>query len=175
MQVKNLFIEQYDEGISIRIADKADTETLQKICDNWIEKGFFEGETLATDYIEKCLNQGDLPPVQHADFANYALFVVENEQGILGLFDLYDGYPASGDVWISLFLLDVEHRGLGYGNQVIERIAKKCQQNKREFLAMAVSMNNRQAFNFWVNNGFKHILGVYGGLKYPVIGLRRKL
>jgi diamine N-acetyltransferase len=175
MQIRNLFVDQSDDGINIRIADKADIEALQKICDNWIEKGFFEGETLSPNHIEKCLTQGDLPPVQHADVANYALFVIENEQGILGLFDLYDGYPASSDVWISLFLLDVEHRGFGYGNQVIELIVEKCQKDKRESLVMAVSMNNRQAFNFWVNNGFKHILGVYGGLKYPVIGLRRKL
>jgi diamine N-acetyltransferase len=175
MQIRNLFVEQSDDVINIRIAKKADIEALQKICDNWIEKGFFEGETLSPNHIEKCLNQGDLPPVIHADVANYALFVIENEQGILGLFDLYDGYPASGDVFISLLLLDVEYRGLGYGNQVIELIAERCQADKRESLVMAVSMNNRQAFSFWVNNGFKQILGVYGGLKYPIIGLSRKL
>jgi diamine N-acetyltransferase len=175
MRLSNYLDSSSSESLIIRRAEKPDIPVLQGICDAWIERSFFEGETLASDYIEQCLKNGDLPPILDAKIENYALFVIEDNQSIIGLFDLYDGYPNQGIVWISLFLLDVEYRGSKLGSKVIDKIVSSCRSADVESLALAVSMNNRLAFKFWVNRGFKEILGIYGDIKYPVIGLKMKL
>jgi ribosomal protein S18 acetylase RimI-like enzyme len=111
----------------------------------------------------------------HASKDDYALFVVENSQGIIGLFDLYDGYPTIGTGWISLLLLDIEFRGKGIGKILCNLIAEECRTYGFDSVGLAVSMNNRIALKFWVNLGFKEILGIYGDLKYPVMGLKQTL
>jgi diamine N-acetyltransferase len=175
MRLSNLSQRRSDDGITIRRAERADIEILQGICDAWIERSFFEGETLASDHIERCLNDGDLPPIADSLKENYALFVVEKSNSIIGLFDLYDGYPETNTAWIGLFLLDIEFRNEGYGKLICEMIAASCQKDGIKSLTLAVSMNNRLAFKFWINQGFKEILGLYGNIKYPIIGLKRKL
>lgn len=175
MRLSKLFIEQSEDNLTIRRARMADIMELQSICDAWIEKGFFDGETLPSDYIEHCLTKGDLPPISNATQENYGLFVVEFEHKVIGLFDLYDGYPKDGIAWISLFLLDIESRGMGLGKKIINEITDECLQHEIESLALAVSMNNRVALKFWIQNGFKEILGIYGDLKYPNLGLKKTL
>lgn len=175
MRLSNLIETSSSENFVVRIAEKADIPALQGICDAWIERSFFEGETLPSDYIEQCLKNGDLPPIPDAKKEDYALYVIEDNQSIIGLFDLYDGYPNPGIVWISLFLLDVEYRGSNFGSKALEKIVSSCRIAGVESLALAVSMNNRLAFKFWVNSGFKEILGIFGNIKYPVIGLKMKL
>ena len=173
MRLSMLFTGQSEENLVIRRAKASDLVKLQSICDAWIEKGFFEGETLPSDYIEQCLTKGDLPPISNAKLENYGLFVVEFNHNAVGLFDLYDGYPQEGIVWISLFLLDIESRGIGLGKNIINKITNECLQNGFESLALAVSMNNRVALKFWIQVGFKEILGIYGDLKYPNLGLKK--
>ncbi|MDP2814193.1 MAG: GNAT family N-acetyltransferase [Erysipelotrichaceae bacterium] len=175
MRLSMLFTNPSEEKLTIRRAKVADRVELQIICDAWIEKGFFDGETLPSDYIEQCLTKGDLPPVSNAAQENYGLYVVEFELKVMGLFDLYDGYPQDGIAWISLFLLDIESRGMGFGKSIINKITDECLQHGFESLALAVSMNNRVALKFWIQNGFKEILGIYGDLKYPNLGLKKTL
>lgn len=174
-RLTNLFASWGHGDLSIRKAEATDITVLQRICDAWIEKGFFEGETLPSDYIEQCLKNGDLPPVPNAVFENYALFVVENANGIIGLFDIYDGYPDSGTAWIGLMLLDIDSRGLGIGKELNGIITEACHRHDFESLGLGVSMNHRIALKFWVNGGFKEILGIYGDLKYPVMALKKRL
>jgi diamine N-acetyltransferase len=175
MRLSNMFTASNENNLTIRKAETSDSLILQEICDAWIERGFFEGETLPGDYIEQCLTFGDLPPIPDAKFEHYSLFVINDNQGIIGLFDLYDGYPEVETAWISLFLLDIESRGIGKGKILVERITKECCETGFKSLALASSLNNRVALKFWINNGFKEIIGIYGDLKYPVIGLKKHL
>jgi diamine N-acetyltransferase len=163
------------ENLRIRRVENADIQILQEICDAWIEKGFFEGDTLPFDYVEQCLKAGDLPPISNADKQNYALFAVEDDDKIIGLFDLYDGFPEVNSAWISLFLLDIEYRSRGIGKRLIRVISNECRKTGFKSLGLAVSMNNRIALKFWVNSDFKEISGIYGDMKYPVMGLKMKL
>lgn len=174
-RLNNIFALSGTENLRIRRAENSDIQILQGICDAWIEKGFFEGDTLPYDYVEQCLKAGDLPPISNADIENYALYAVENDDKIIGLFDLYDGYPEEKSAWISLFLLDIEHRGRGIGKSLIHVITDECSKTGFKSLGLAVSMNNRIALKFWVNLGFNEILGIYGDLKYPVMALKLKL
>lgn len=170
-----MFNEQSEENLVIRRAKASDFVKLQSICDAWIEKGFFDGETLPSDYIEQCLTKGDLPPISNATLENYGLYVVEFDRKVIGLFDLYDGYPKEGIAWISIFLLDIESRGIGLGKSILVKITDECQKYRFESLALAVSMNNRVALKFWIQSGFKEILGIYGDLKYPNLGMKKTL
>lgn len=175
MRSSMLFAKHSDEKLTVRRAIVSDMVELQSICDAWIEKGFFDGETLPSDYIEQCLTKGDLPPISNASLDNYGLYVVEFDRNVVGLFDLFDGYPNEGIAWISLFLLDIESRGIGLGKKIVNKITDECLQNGFESLALAVSMNNRVALKFWIQAGFKEILGIYGDLKYPNLGLKKTL
>ncbi len=174
MRIKELKVD-CEDSFNIQLANEDDEVSLQRICNEWIEKSFFENDMLAYDHIRQCLLYGDLPPIKHATKENYALYAVRLGGEIVGLFDLYDGYPLDNTAWISLFLLDIPIRGRGFGQRIENEIACFCRANGFQSLALALSMNNRQAFKFWVSCGYKEILGLYGDIKFPVIGLKKSL
>ena len=175
MRLINKFERLFMDKLVIRSATCEDVLTLQAICDAWIEKGFFEGETLPYNYIEQCLMVGDLPPIPEAKIENYYLFVIEDNHRIIGLFDIYDGYPQLDTAWISLFLLDVDSRGQGIGKALIQMITKTIREVGFDSIGLAISMNNRVALKFLISNGFNVIIGMYGDLKFPIIGLKKQL
>lgn len=158
-----------------------DINRLKEICASWDNKVMLEGEEFSENYIEDCLNEGDLPPVSDADKNNYYFMTIRNlNEEIVGFFDLYHGYPDKDTVWISMFLIDKQEQRNSYGREVMEELCNQCLAAGWKFLGLAVHLKNWKGLSFWQKNGFDKLMGIYGDKEYnenafAIMGLKREL
>ncbi len=92
------------DRLLIRKAVYDDIIELNRICTSWEDKILMEGEGFSKGYIENCIEHGDLPPIKEAHPANYYFMIIQNQdESMIGFFDLYHGYPDKETLWIGCF------------------------------------------------------------------------
>lgn len=168
--------------IIIKDSSLDECERLQAICDSWQEKKMTEGEAFESNYVFKCLTQGDLPPIPNASKSNYRFrsIYVKSDQTLIGFFDLYFGYPRKDVVWIGMFMIDPKHRRKKYGQEALDLIRDDIKNEGYMKIGLGVHLKNWQALRFWTSLGFSHIMGIfgdniYGEDNFAVMGLEKDL
>ncbi|HPR26620.1 GNAT family N-acetyltransferase [Lentimicrobium sp.] len=152
------------EKIQLSFSVMEECETLQHICDNWIEKEEIEGYSFENDYIYKCLTSGDLPPIANATKEAYQLlsvYSIETNE-LVGFTDIYFGYPDELTAWISILIITKEHRNKGFAQEVISLLSTRCKKEGFKKLGIGVYLNNWRALRFWTKAGFNTITGIKG-------------
>jgi ribosomal protein S18 acetylase RimI-like enzyme len=163
------------EKIQLSCSVMQECETLQQICDNWIEKQEIEGYIFENDYIYKCLTSGDLPPVAKANKDSYQLISVYSTETneLVGFTDIYYGYPDDLTAWISILIIAKEHRNKGFAQEVISLLSNRCKNEGFKKLGIGVYLNNWRALRFWTKAGFNTITGIKGEKDYSTDGFAR--
>lgn len=163
------------EKIQLSCSVMQECETLQQICDNWIEKQEIEGYSFENDYIYKCLTSGDLPPVENANKDSYQLISVYSTETneLVGFTDIYYGYPDDLTAWISILIIAKEHRNKGFAQEVISLLSTRCKNEGFKKLGIGVYLNNWRALRFWTKAGFNTITGIKGEKDYSTDGFAR--
>ncbi len=157
------------DDMYVKKAELSDCAKLHSICKSWTNKRVLEGEDFPNDYIEKCISDGDLPPIPNADISNYMLMVIKNKDGnIAGFFDIYQGYPQKDCVWISIFVIDDKYKKNGIGRQVVSSIIENCRNKGWKHLGVGVHLKNWSALRFWNNNGFSRIHRICGDKEFGI-------
>ena len=153
-----------DETENLLISDAlaGDCGALERVALSWSDKKLIEGYDLEKGYFEKCINQGDLPPVTNANKRNYRLKAIylKKEKSLIGFFDLYYGYHSADCVWISIFVIDSPFRKQGYAQEVISFLKRRCKSEGFLKIGIGVYLNNWRALRFWTKAGFVKIMGV---------------
>lgn len=159
-----------------------DERKLQEICFTWKDKEFVDGDPFPTDYIKNCLLNGDLPPIQDASLDKYRLkkVVLKETNEVVGFFDLYYGFPSVNHVYLSIFVIDAKNQKMHFGKEVVEGIIAEGIKSSFEKIAIGVQLKNWKALKFWINVGFKSIMGYYGSStlsddNFAVLGLEKDL
>lgn len=168
--------------LTISDAKMEDCSVLQAIADSWSEKKLVEGEGFPSDYILKCLTEGDLPPLKNASIENYSLKSIykTGSTNPIGFLDLYYGYPSTDNVWISIFVVSSKLKGQGIGKGAVELVSQEIKKCGYPKIALGVQLKNWPALRFWAKSGFSRILGVFGDKSYApenfaMIGLEKLL
>ena len=99
---------------------------------------------------------------------------------IVGLIELYHGYPEQDTLWISMFLIKSDRQLHGFGREVIGAISSEAQEKEYANIGIKVHLKNWKGLRFWSRNGFDKIVGIsgdeqYGPDKFSLIGLRKSL
>lgn len=169
------------ERLIIRNTVPEDSEDLKRICASWTDKIYVEGEEFSENYIEDCILNGDVPPIDNANVDNsYIMTIQDVNNQIVGFLNLYHGYPNKDMLWIGLFIIHAEYQGHSFGQEVINSI---CYEGKRlgwKSIGLGVYLKNWKGIRFWFNNGFNMITGIYGDKEYSennfsLMGLRKEL
>lgn len=63
-------------SLIIREGMTMDIQFLNKICESWDDKRLTEGHDFEPGFIEKCINEGDLPPISDASKERYSFLGV---------------------------------------------------------------------------------------------------
>ncbi|MFT4146127.1 MAG: GNAT family N-acetyltransferase [Mobilitalea sp.] len=169
------------ERLLIRRAIIDDAKELNRICISWDDKIYLEGDKFRDGYIENCIINGDLPPIEGADKSDYYMMTIQNTDGrLIGFFDLYHGYPDKDTLWIGIFVIDKEEQGKSYGQEVIRSICKESSRSNWKSIGLGVYLKNWKGLRFWNNNGFNKISGIYGDKEYSdetfaLVGLTKEL
>lgn len=175
-------IKQTGESKNLIICNSTleECDQLQKIAHSWENKREVEGEEFAPNYIQKCITEGDLPPVPNASRDYYQLksIYLKNSRKLIGFIDLYHGFPTVETVWISLFVIDKGYRKHRYGQEIVEFIFTEAVKADYQKVGIGVHLKNWPALRFWVKQGFTKISGIYGDQVYSrdtfaIIGLEK--
>lgn len=155
---------------------------LQVICDKWNDKLIIEGSNFESDYIYKCLTEGDLPPKPNANKDYYRLksIYVKATGELIGFYDIYYGFPSDETAWISIFIIDKQFRKNGYAQEAIDFISEESIKRGYRKIGIGVHLKNWRALRFWTKAGFDKISGIFGDDTYSestfsLIGLEKDL
>lgn len=177
-KIQTLPTQSESNHLYYRNTEKADIAQLQIICNSWTDKLKVEGEAFATDYLNNCIENGDLPPIENAKKGNYSIKTIcrKNDYKIIGFFDIYHGYPSPEILWISMFLIDNHMQKSGYGSEIVELLSLQAKENGFSAMGLGVHLKNWKGLRFWIKNGFDTITGIssgneFGTNKFSVIKL----
>lgn len=83
----------------------------------------------------------------------YFLCIYKNNK-LIGILDLITNYPFKNNIYICLFMLDINLQNKGMGSIIINKLCNFLY--KRNFTAINIAYieDNIQAKNFWLKNNF---------------------
>ena len=79
-----------------------------------------------------------------------------NDQ-LIGYLDLFRDYPAPGEWWVGLLLLDPEFRGRGLGGRIFSAAMPSVADHGARAIQLAVLEHDAAALRFWRRQGFVEI------------------
>jgi GNAT superfamily N-acetyltransferase len=150
----------------IHTLQHAEEKTLQNLYERSAPLPKWTGQSLNPLYISNILNgTPGLPPggspdrvvVQHA-----AHRASERDADPSAFFELYQGHPGEGDLYIGLFAVDPSWRGQRYGKELVNGIISLAASRSYETVRAAVDLKNWDALRFWIGCGFKEAVKVSG-------------
>ena len=155
---------------------------LQNLCASWKDKEFLEGNAFSKDYIERGITEGYLPPITNASKDNHRFksIYLKEEKEIIGLIDLYLGYPNENTLWIGMFLIGTEYQSKGYAHEAFQLLEKSIVDQKINKIGIGVYLKNWRGLRFWVKEGFTKINGIVGDKEFSnatfsIISLEKEL
>lgn len=151
------------ERLIISDAVLEECSELERVQQSWTDKKLVEGCEFDDGYFERCIKEGDLPPIEEADKSNYRLksIYLKEEKNLIGFFDMYFGYPTKDCAWISIFVIDSSYRKNGYAQEVINMISNECKKFGFSKIGIVVYLNNWRALRFWTQAGFDKVTGIF--------------
>ena len=179
-----MIVSEKDETKRLIITDSIieESDELQAICNKWDDKFIIEGSNFESDYIHKCLTEGDLPPIPDASKDYYKLksIYLKDTGKLIGFSDIYYGFPSEETAWISIFIIDKQFRKKGYAQEAIDFISDECVKKGYKNIGIAVHLKNWSALRFWTKAGFNRVMTVFGDngyseKAYALIGLEKSL
>lgn len=78
-----------------------------------------------------------------------------NEDGLIGLLDVVQGYPSPTCYYVGLLVLLAEQRGHGLGELVMDALERWVIMRGGQEMKLAVLLNNPKGLAFWRRNGFE--------------------
>lgn len=93
-----------------------------------------------------------LPPGKTMESKYYVGYYEEDR--LIAVLDLIDGYPEKEIVFIGLFMTDISIQNRGTGTEIINELTEYLCSQGYEKMQLAWVKGNPQAERFWLKNGF---------------------
>ncbi|OXM13410.1 GNAT family N-acetyltransferase [Paenibacillus herberti] len=127
--------------------------------------GWNEGTFNPTYISDAMAGKPELPP--NGEVGRVLMQLAERkesgeEQDIAALIEMYHGYPGEQDLYIGLFGIDPNYRGLGYGKEIVAGIVQAASELGFEKVRVAVDLKNWPGLRFWIGCGFTEAVKVKG-------------
>ena len=96
------------------------------------------------------------------------------EEELIAVMDLIDGYPEKGIAWIGFFMMDKNHQGKELGSAIISETVSYLKSIGMHAIRLGIDKGNPQSTHFWKKNDFKIIKEVPRG-EWAILVAERKL
>lgn len=103
-----------------------------------------------------------LADLKHSEEENGIYCGIFSNGEMIGVVDFvlsnFDGEP--NNAFITLLMIDIDHRRRGLGNAIVKAVENEILKNTQiESILSGVQINNISAINFWISMGYKIIAG----------------
>ena len=114
-----------------------------------------------------------LPPGKMMEDKYYLGYCQQDQ--LIAVMDLIDGYPEKGIAYIGFFMTDVSVQGNGLGTEIIEDLCDYLVREGYCSIRLAWVKGNPQAEHFWIKNRFVPIMETESNIADTVILAERLL
>ena len=81
--------------------------------------------------------------------------VLENDNELIAIMDLIDGYPDETYAFIGFFMMHPLYQGKEIGSSIIGEVCQYLIQIGKKKVRLAIDKENPQSNHFWKKNGFE--------------------
>lgn len=148
------------ERLTVAPAMPADHGEIRQIYFSCSDVGNWIGEPHTETALKALLDGTDLPPDGQVEFNHIAVIREKNSGSAVGLLQYYTAWPGANCLWIGLFLLDPQHRHMGYGSECIGVMLAEARRQGYRRTGLGVALRNQAGIKFWVKCGFSTITKV---------------
>ena len=138
--------------VRLTLADAGRLQRLYERCDDYHLA--HEGTPTRSSAGEEELTS--LPPGRSAD-DKFPFGIESADRELLGYIELFRNYPAEGDWWIGLLMLDPAVRRRGLGGEVFRNASAWAAANGARSIMLAVLESDPDAQRFWQRQGFQEV------------------
>ena len=138
---------------SVRILEQSDVDIIIEICEQNI---IFYKYTEARPTRENILNDMQATP-PGIDLSAKYYFGFFDDQQMVAIMDLIDGYPKAEIAYIGFFMMNLQYQGRQIGTAIIGEVIDYLQSTGKTSVRLAIDKGNPQSTYFWKKNGFEVI------------------
>lgn len=80
-----------------------------------------------------------------------------NEDVLIAVLDLYDGFPEKDYAYIGFFMMNFEFQGKGVGSELISDVIGYLKKKDYKVVRLGIDKGNPQSTHFWKKNQFEVI------------------
>jgi ribosomal protein S18 acetylase RimI-like enzyme len=140
-----------------KVQDITELEMIEKECEKYFS---FDPqcELNHNKTIKECLTVRDIPTGGKKE--NYYFYCIRQDNILIGFLDYYLEYKEKDTVYFSSIYIKEAYRKNGIGKKIIDAIINKFTLIGINEIYLHVSLRNAIAIQFWVKQGFDHIISV---------------
>lgn len=114
------------------------------------------------DYAYKTLTEGNLPPGGVKEHFKVKSICLKADSELIGLVELYHGYPSDDSLCIGWLFIHPEHQGKRYARETVNYLSEEAYKAGYDRIRLGVHLKNWPALRFWTSMGFDRIIGFIG-------------
>jgi diamine N-acetyltransferase len=127
---------------------------------DYIEK--WVGWKTPKDYAVKAITEGNLPPGGKREFFKLLSICLKEAGDIIGVVELYHGYPTADALCIGWLFIIPQHQKQGYAKEVFCYLTEEAEKSGFAKIRLGVHLKNWPALRFWHKVGFDRIADIVG-------------
>lgn len=152
-QMKNIDIKRLSKKYEVRKLNLADVQMIYAFCKKNTLYYEYCGKELSIELIEKDL---EITPPGIPIEQKYYIGFFDNDK-LVAVMDLEDGYPTCDYVYIGFFMMDCELQGNGIGSKIVSESLEYLSEQGFHKCQLGIDKDNPQSNHFWKKNGFEVI------------------
>ncbi len=102
-------------------------------------------------------------------------FGLFDDDKLICIIDLIDGYPTNECAYIGLFMLDINYQGQSIGTSIMNELTNHLIKENFKEIQLGYVKTNPQASHFWTKLGFKQCRDEVDFGEYIVIPVNKKI
>lgn len=137
----------------VRILEQSDVDMIREICE---QNTIFYKYTEARPTRENILADMQATPPGIDLSAKYYFGFFDNQE-LIAVMDLVDGYPKPEIAYIGFFMMNPYCQGKQIGTAIIDEVIEYLRSAGKTSVRLAIDKGNPQSTHFWKKNGFEVI------------------
>ncbi len=137
----------------VRCLDSSDIDNIVELCRQ--NKEFYK-HTEARPTSENIRDDMQATP-PGIDLSSKYYFGFFDNQELVAVMDLVDGYPKADIAYIGFFMMNLKNQGKQIGTAIIGEVINYLESIGKTSVRLAIDKGNPQSTHFWKKNGFEII------------------
>ena len=146
-------IKQFSRKYDVRKLHHDDVEMIYNFCKSNTQYYEYCGKEPSIELIERDL---EITPLGLSIEQKYYVGFFD-EETLVAIIDLYDGYPDEKTAYIGFFMMNKEYQGKGIGTKIIAVLLEYLKCVEFERVRLGYEKDNPQSKHFWKKNQFEDI------------------